>query len=148
MTPKAELVAIRRSAAMLREGQTYGLLREVLIEFVDEVLEVRQLLERLGGDLRVVGQFESGRLSASACNRSCNPLIVTSRCAACDGLRRNNDPPSAVSVPRACTRTWRQAESMNSTPDRSRMIVCCGPRWGSIASRSRSHVATSISPLT
>ena len=54
MIPTAELVAIQRSAAMLREDQTYGLPREVLIELVDEVLEARQLLERLGGDLRAV----------------------------------------------------------------------------------------------
>ena len=54
MIPVAELVAIQRSAAMLREGQTYALPRGVLIELVDEVLEARQLLERLGGDLRAV----------------------------------------------------------------------------------------------
>jgi hypothetical protein len=34
------------------------------------------------------------------CRRSSRPLIVTSRCAATEGLRRNNEPPSAVSVPR------------------------------------------------
>ena len=52
MIPVAELVAIQRSAAMLREGQTYALPCEVLIELVGEVLEARQLLERLGGDRR------------------------------------------------------------------------------------------------
>ena len=39
---------------MLREGQTYALPREALMELVAEVLEARQLLERLGGDLRAV----------------------------------------------------------------------------------------------
>jgi len=39
---------------MHREGQRYALPREVLIELVAEVLDPRQLLERLGGDLRAV----------------------------------------------------------------------------------------------
>jgi hypothetical protein len=54
MLPTAELVAIQRSAAMLREGQTYALPRNELIELIAEVIEARQLLERLGGDLRTV----------------------------------------------------------------------------------------------
>jgi hypothetical protein len=52
--PTAELVAIQRSAAMLREGQTYAVPRDELIELIAEVIEARQLLERLGGDLRTV----------------------------------------------------------------------------------------------
>ncbi len=51
----AELVSIRRSAAMLREGQSYALRRELLLELCDEVLESRQLLERLGAEARRPG---------------------------------------------------------------------------------------------
>ena len=39
---------------MLREGQTYGVPRELLIELCDEILESRQLLQRLSGNLRAV----------------------------------------------------------------------------------------------
>ena len=54
MLPTAELVGIQRSAAMLTTGQTYPMPRDELIALVSEVLEARQLLERLGGDLRAV----------------------------------------------------------------------------------------------
>jgi hypothetical protein len=39
---------------MLSPGQSYPMDREELIALVAEVLEARQLLERLGGDLRAV----------------------------------------------------------------------------------------------
>ena len=39
---------------MLGEGQTFGAPRGLLIELCDELLENRQLLARLGADLRTV----------------------------------------------------------------------------------------------
>ena len=39
---------------MVREGQTYAVPREALIDLLDDILDARQLLERLGGDLRAV----------------------------------------------------------------------------------------------
>ena len=55
------------------------------------------------------------------------PVSVSRRCAAVDGFRRMSEPPSSVSAPRACTNTVRHDESMNSTPERSRVMTCLGP---------------------
>jgi hypothetical protein len=41
---RPSLVAIERSAATLRAGQTYAVPRDELIELVSEVIEARQLL--------------------------------------------------------------------------------------------------------
>ena len=75
---------------------------------------------------------DQGRSWEASSSRSRSaPAAVSSRRAASDGFRRISDPPSAVSVPRARSSTWRHDESMNCTPERSRTIVCLGPRWGS-----------------
>ena len=50
----AELVALQRSAAMLTPGQSMPIERDVLFELCGEVLEARQLLARLGTDLKAV----------------------------------------------------------------------------------------------
>ena len=50
----ADIVALQRSAAMLRPGQTMPIAREELIELCEEVVSSRQLLARLGADLRTV----------------------------------------------------------------------------------------------
>jgi hypothetical protein len=50
----AELVALQRSAAMLTPGQSMPIERDVLFELCGEVLEPRQLLARLGTDLKAV----------------------------------------------------------------------------------------------
>lgn len=54
--PTAELIAMQRSAAMLTPGRQQPVDRDVLIELCAEVLESRQLLARLGADLRTVAQ--------------------------------------------------------------------------------------------
>jgi hypothetical protein len=50
----SELVALQRSAAMLSRGQTQPVDAGLLEAICGELIEARQLLERLGGDLRAV----------------------------------------------------------------------------------------------
>ncbi len=50
----ADLVALQRSAAMMRPGQTMPVDRAQLMELCEEVVASRQLLARLGADLRTV----------------------------------------------------------------------------------------------
>lgn len=50
----AELVALQRSAAMLPPGQRLSVEREQLYAMCSELIEARQLLARLGSDLREV----------------------------------------------------------------------------------------------
>lgn len=50
----AELVSLQRSAAMLGPGQQQPVDRELLYALCSELLEARQLLGRLGADLRSV----------------------------------------------------------------------------------------------
>lgn len=54
--PTSELVALQRSAAMLTPSQQQPVDRDVLIELCAELVESRQLLARLGADLRTVAQ--------------------------------------------------------------------------------------------
>jgi len=51
---QSELIAIQRSAAMLSSGQSTPVDRDVLYELCSELIEARQLLARLGTDLRSV----------------------------------------------------------------------------------------------
>jgi hypothetical protein len=50
----AQVVALQRSAAMLPPGQSLPVARDELFELCRELLEARQLLARLGTDLRTV----------------------------------------------------------------------------------------------
>lgn len=50
----AELVALQRSAAMLAPGSTLAVDRDVLYGLCTELIESRQLMARLGADLREV----------------------------------------------------------------------------------------------
>lgn len=59
--PTAELVALQRSAAMLRPGQSQPVDRDTLYEMTAELLEARELLGRLGADLRAVAKRSSER---------------------------------------------------------------------------------------
>lgn len=52
----AELIALQRSTAMLSPGQRVPVERERLQELCEELLESRDLLERLGTDLRRVAR--------------------------------------------------------------------------------------------
>ena len=50
----AELVALQRSAAMVPPGQRLSIDRDQLHAMCSELIEARQLLARLGSDLREV----------------------------------------------------------------------------------------------
>jgi hypothetical protein len=50
----AQITALQRSAAMLTRGQKLPVDRDELMALCEEVLESRQLLQRLGADLRSV----------------------------------------------------------------------------------------------
>ncbi len=50
----ADIIALQRSAAMLRPGQTMPVERDELLELCEEIVSSRQLLARLGADLRTV----------------------------------------------------------------------------------------------
>ena len=53
-TADHELVSLRRSAAMIQPHQMLPINRQVVMEMCDELIESRQLLNRLGSDLRTV----------------------------------------------------------------------------------------------
>lgn len=59
--PDHELTALIRSAAMAAPKSKVGVDREQLIETLEELLQQRSLLRRLGDDLRTVAR--SGRAS-------------------------------------------------------------------------------------
>ena len=61
-----------RSAAMLQPGQTYPVGRDDLIELCNELLSARQLLQRLGTDLRTVAA-RGARPAATPSASSINP---------------------------------------------------------------------------
>jgi len=50
----SDIIALQRSAAMLRPGQTMPVERDELLELCEEIVSSRQLLARLGADLRTV----------------------------------------------------------------------------------------------
>ena len=50
--PTAELVSLLRSIAMQPPGSTVKLDRDEALTAVEELLQLRQLVERVGGDLR------------------------------------------------------------------------------------------------
>lgn len=52
--PEHELIALSRSAAMMPAGSQFPVDRELLIATFEELLELRRLLRRLGGDIRTV----------------------------------------------------------------------------------------------
>ena len=54
MMSMGQLVALQRSAAMLTSTQSIPVGREELLELCEELIESRQLLARLGTDLRAV----------------------------------------------------------------------------------------------
>ena len=51
-----ELTALHRSTAMLQPNAKAAVEREQLSEILDELLDTRRLLARLGGDLRTVAR--------------------------------------------------------------------------------------------
>lgn len=59
MLDTGQLTAIMRSAAMLQPGRTLSLKREEVLEVCEELLSCRQLLARLGTDLRSVASHGS-----------------------------------------------------------------------------------------
>ena len=61
--PTSDLVALRCSDAMLRPGQTQPVDRDTLYELTAELVAARELLARLGADLRTVAQRGPGLLS-------------------------------------------------------------------------------------
>jgi hypothetical protein len=48
------IVTLQRSAAMLTRGQSMPVDRDVLIELCEELIEQRELLRRVGSDLRTI----------------------------------------------------------------------------------------------
>jgi hypothetical protein len=54
MVSDSDLVALQRSAAMLRPGATLPVDRDQVFQMCSELIEARQLLTRLGSDLRSV----------------------------------------------------------------------------------------------
>lgn len=51
-----ELTALHRSTAMLQPSVKAAVEREQLLEILDELLDTRRLLARLGGDLKTVAR--------------------------------------------------------------------------------------------
>jgi hypothetical protein len=51
-----ELTALHRSTAMLKPNVKAAVEREQLLEILDELLDTRRLLARLGGDLKTVAR--------------------------------------------------------------------------------------------
>lgn len=51
-----ELTALHRSTAMLQPNVKAAVEREQLLEILDELLDTRRLLARLGGDLKTVAR--------------------------------------------------------------------------------------------
>ena len=51
-----ELTALHRSTAMLQPNVKATVEREQLLEILDELLDTRRLLARLGGDLKTVAR--------------------------------------------------------------------------------------------
>jgi len=56
----ADLVSLQRSAAMLGVGQKMPVDRDELLEMCSDLIECRQLLTRLGGDLKTVARRAKG----------------------------------------------------------------------------------------
>ena len=54
--PDHELIALSRSAAMMPPGSNLPVERDVLIATIEELLETRRLLSRLGADLKTVAR--------------------------------------------------------------------------------------------
>jgi hypothetical protein len=61
MVPDHELSGIARSAAMLAPGATVSVDRDVLIAIVEELVETRSLVARLGADLTTVARRRRDR---------------------------------------------------------------------------------------
>ncbi len=54
--PTRDLIGLRQSAAMLTTGTKVSVPREEFVAIVDELLENRGLLARLGADLKTVAR--------------------------------------------------------------------------------------------
>jgi hypothetical protein len=61
MVPDHELVGITRSAAMQEPNTTVAVDRDVLIAIIEELLETRTLVARLGSDLTTVARRRRDR---------------------------------------------------------------------------------------
>lgn len=55
--PLGKLTALRRSAVMINPGGSIPVARDELVALCDELLANRQLLARLGTDLRAVAAY-------------------------------------------------------------------------------------------
>ena len=60
----ADLVALQRSAAMVPPGEQIKVERDRLYALCTELIEARQLLARLGSDLRAVAARSRGAADA------------------------------------------------------------------------------------
>jgi hypothetical protein len=60
MVPDETLVSMQRSAAMLSPGQTISVDGSLMYDLTAELLEHRQLIARLGADLRTVAGKAAG----------------------------------------------------------------------------------------
>ena len=57
---QAELVTLQRSAAMLPAGTSVPVGRDDIIELIDELFELRRLVQRFGGDLKTLARHAGG----------------------------------------------------------------------------------------
>jgi hypothetical protein len=55
----ADLISLQRSTAMLTPGERASVSREDLLDVLEELIATRQLLSRLGGDLKAVARRSS-----------------------------------------------------------------------------------------
>jgi hypothetical protein len=57
---QAELVTMQRSAAMQLAGTTVSVDRDDIIELIEELFELRRLVQRVGGDLKTLARHATG----------------------------------------------------------------------------------------
>ena len=53
---QAELVTLQRSAAMQLAGTSVAVDRDDIIELIEELFELRRLVQRVGGDLKTLAR--------------------------------------------------------------------------------------------
>jgi hypothetical protein len=57
---QADLVSVQRSAAMQLAGTKVSVDRDDIIELIEELFELRRLVQRVGGDLKTLARHAAG----------------------------------------------------------------------------------------
>lgn len=60
---QANLVTLQRSAAMLPAGTPVPVERDDLLELIEELFELRRLVQRFGGDLKTIARHATAASS-------------------------------------------------------------------------------------